>query len=170
LEVLEGALEIYWNKPRTARTLKYVTANYSIFDFLLGLGECFTERLEFHQYTLSDVYERILTYVKKSYPDDPILQELIEVDYCVAHKVRPRPLLLAEIEAFEKASLIDQLGVRFAHSDKRKLRYLALPLSFDLELFEQENRIELGEFKLLIRYDGTSRPESICVSGQLELV
>ena len=29
--------EIYWNKKRAPYTLRYVTANYSIFDFLLHL-------------------------------------------------------------------------------------------------------------------------------------
>ena len=170
LETLESALEIYWNKPRTARTLKYVTEQYSIFDFLLGLGECFAERLEFHKYTLSDVYERIVAFVKKAYPNDPILLELIEVDACMYSKVRPRPLCLTEIEAFEKSELIKKAEQQFPNPEKTKFRYLALPLSFDLELFEQENRIEPGEFSLLIRYDGTSKAKPIYLERIAEVL
>ncbi len=154
LEIVEHALEIFWNKPRAPRTLRYVTQQYSIFDFMLGLGECFGERCDYHQYMLMDVYERILFYVQTHFPDDLILPELIEVDYCLYQKERPRPLHLAEIGASEKAVLVEALEARM---DLGKARYLALPLRFDLECFEKESRIELGEHRLLIRYDGKNR-------------
>ena len=163
LEVLENALEIYWNKPRTPRTLRYVTAQYSIFDFLLGLGECFAEKHDFHQYALADAYERILFFVQNNYPDDPILLELIDIDFCTYQKNRPRPLHLAEIGAEEKAALIAELD---SNPGPGKVRYLALPLQFDFELFERENRIELGDCSILIRYNGTQRGELFC-SGRL---
>ena len=35
---LENALEIYWNGKKTINTLKYITEQYSVFEFLLGLG------------------------------------------------------------------------------------------------------------------------------------
>ncbi len=54
--ILENALEIYWNKNKTTRTLKYVANEYGIFDFLLGLGNYFGERREFHKYSLKDVF------------------------------------------------------------------------------------------------------------------
>lgn len=157
LEVVENALEIYWNKPRMPRTLKYVTAQYSIFDFLLGLGACFGERHDFHQYSLANVYERILYFVRNHYPQDQILLELIEVDHCLYQKDRPRPLHLAEIGADEKAALVEAIDSGLVKTTSGKARYLALPLHFDLEIFETEQRIEPGEFNLLIRYDGTSR-------------
>ncbi|MDO8368566.1 MAG: DUF4080 domain-containing protein [Saprospiraceae bacterium] len=163
LEVLESALEIYWNKPRAARTLKYVTAHYSIFDFLLGLGECFGERHDFHRYKLADVYERILFFVKNTYPDDPILAELVEVDYCLYQKDRPRTLHLTEIGADEKAAMLETFKVTSGKAGPGKARFLALPIRFDLEVLERENRIEAGEFSLLIRYDGNSRGEAFCL-------
>lgn len=168
LEVVEHALEIYWNKPRIPRTLKYVTAQYSIFDFMLGLGECFGERHNFHQYTLPDVYERILFYAKNNYADDPILLELIEIDFCLYQKDRPRPLHLAEIGADEKEVLIASLGSNFRKSESGKVRFLALPIHFDFEVFENENRIEPSESSLLIRYDGASRGEAFCLNALLE--
>jgi anaerobic magnesium-protoporphyrin IX monomethyl ester cyclase len=160
LEVVEHALEIFWNKPRTPRTLKYVTARYSIFDFMLGLGECFGEQYDYHQYKLVDVYERILFFVKSAYQDDPILPELIEIDYCLYQKNRPRPLYLTELGADEKAAMIVEFESGSRKIGPGKARFLALPLRFDLEIFEQENRLETGDFKLLIRYDGTSRGQA----------
>lgn len=157
LEVVEHALEIFWNKPRSPRTLKYVTATYSIFDFMLGLGECFGAQHDYHKYKLADVYERILFFVKSAYPDDPILPVLIEIDYCLFQKDRPRPLYLTEIGADEKAALITALESSVPKSGAGKTRFLALPLQFDLEILEQENRIEPGAQVALIRYDGTSR-------------
>lgn len=157
LEVVEHALEIFWNKPRSPRTLKYVTTTYSIFDFMLGLGECFGAQHDYHKYKLADVYERILFFVKSAYPDDPILPVLIEIDYCLFQKDRPRPLYLTEIGADEKAALITALESSVPKSGAGKTRFLALPLQFDLEILEQENRIEPGAQVALIRYDGTSR-------------
>jgi len=168
LEILENALEIFWNKPRAARTLKYVTAQYSIFDFLLGLGECFGERYDYHQYKLADVYERILYFVQKNYPNDPILAELIEVDYCLYQKNRPRPLHVAEIGADEKAALVEAFDSSLLKTETSKARFLALPLHFDLKVFETEHRIETGEFSLLIRYDGISRGQAFCLSQLTE--
>jgi anaerobic magnesium-protoporphyrin IX monomethyl ester cyclase len=169
LEVVEHALEIFWNKPRTPRTLKYVTATYSVFDFMLGLGECFGAQHDYHKYKLADVYERILFFVKSAYPDDPILSELIEIDYCLFQKDRPRPLYLTEIGADEKAALVADHESGTHKSNPGKTRFLALPLRFDLELFEQENRIETGAFTVLIRYDGGSRGQVFYNEPRAEL-
>jgi anaerobic magnesium-protoporphyrin IX monomethyl ester cyclase len=57
ITLLEEALEIYWNKKRAVLTLKYISHQYSIFDFLLGLGEYFKSRRDFHQHTLYDIYD-----------------------------------------------------------------------------------------------------------------
>jgi radical SAM superfamily enzyme len=73
ITVLEEALEIYWNKKRTINTLKYITKNYSIFDFLLGLGNYFKTRKDFHQYALIDVYDIIFDYAEQHFSNDPII-------------------------------------------------------------------------------------------------
>ena len=54
---LEHALEIYWNSHKAMNALKYVTAHYSIFDFLLGLGTYFGTQKEYHKYSLTDVFQ-----------------------------------------------------------------------------------------------------------------
>jgi anaerobic magnesium-protoporphyrin IX monomethyl ester cyclase len=169
LEVVEHALEIFWNKPRAPRTLKYVTATYSIFDFMLGLGECFGAVHDYHKYKLSDVYERILFFVKNNYPDDLFLPELIEIDYCLYQKDRPRPLYLTEIGVDEKAALISALESSVPKSSTGKTRFLALPLQFDPEILEQENRIEPGAHTVMIRYDGSSRGQAFYPNQIAEL-
>jgi hypothetical protein len=53
---LEFALEAYWNKKRIPRTLTYITEQYSIFDFLLGLGKYFATRYDYHRHTLFNLF------------------------------------------------------------------------------------------------------------------
>lgn len=159
LEVLENALEIYWNKPRTPQTLRYVTEKYGSFDFLLGLGECFGERYDYHQYKLADVYERILTYVQRAYPEDALLTQLIELDYCLYQKDRPRPLILTELEAAEKAELISHFTATQEALAAGKSRFLAFPITFDPIALTQSNRVEIGDYQVLIHYAGATKGE-----------
>ncbi|MBL7826128.1 MAG: B12-binding domain-containing radical SAM protein [Saprospiraceae bacterium] len=162
LKLVEHALEIYWNKPRAIRTLKYVTERYSVFDFLLGLGACFGEKYEFHKYTLANVYERLVLYAQSEYRHDRILHELIDLDYCLYQKVRPRPRQLLELDAWQKTALIETFQQEQPQAATVKLRYLALPISFDFDAFEQELRIEPGAFQLLISYDGVQPGKTFC--------
>ena len=161
IKLVEHALELYWNKPRAIRTLKYVTGKYSIFDFLLGLGECFAEAHEFHQYTLPNVYERLITFARRAYPEDIILHELIELDFCLNQKERPRPLALEEINLEQKTALVSTFQSNQNKPTNGKVRYLALPVSFDWHLFEQELKIVPENQQLLIVYDGRETPQLI---------
>jgi radical SAM superfamily enzyme YgiQ (UPF0313 family) len=155
LKLVEHALELYWNKPRAIRTLKYVTARYSIFDFLLGLGACFAERHEFHRYTIANVYERLLVFAQRQYPDDAILPGLIDLDFCLLQKERPRPLFLKEVDKAQKTALIEAFQADSAHRSNGKVRYLALSLPFDWSAFEEEQRVVPGEYSVLLVYDGS---------------
>ncbi len=154
LKLVEHALEIYWNKPRAVRTLKYATARYSIFDFLLGLGVCFAEAHELHRYTTGNVYERLLTFARRQYPDDTMLPELIDLDFCLHQKERPRPLFLTEVDEAQKAAMIEAFQVDSANSPGGKVRYLALPIGFDWDAFEQEQRVTPGDYCVLLAYEG----------------
>lgn len=152
IEILENALEIYWNKNRTHLTLKYVTATYSIFDFLLGLGNHFLKTKEFHKYDLQDVYEIIHDFVKTHYPNDAILQELIGIDYYMYHKLKPKPLFLAEIPLVEKRLLLQRIG-----ADLQKFRYLVFPITFDFEQLTEGGIFSKKDNLLIIRYNGISK-------------
>jgi anaerobic magnesium-protoporphyrin IX monomethyl ester cyclase len=153
IELLEGALEIYWNKKRTPNTLKYVTQKYSIFDFLRGLGVHFVERKPFHQYALTDVFEILSDYVGKYYEKDVVLRELIAIDYYLFHKVKPKTLFLEEVERAEKYALLNEL--RLNH---QKYRFIVLPLHFNFEVFEQSQVVDNQLSMLIIQYAGTSKP------------
>ena len=153
VELLENALEIYWNKNRAQHTLRYVTANYSIFDFLIGLGTYFGEQQPFHKYDLVDVYHNLNNYVSASYPEDTVLKELIAIDYYAFYKVKPKTLFLEEVDRFTKYPLLDSLGL-----NHQKTRYLVLPISFDFDVFEKENIIKkVANNHLIYQYSGTEK-------------
>lgn len=164
LKQVENALEIYWNKPRAVRTLKYVTAKYSVFDFLLGLGNCFAERYAFHHHTLNNVYERLLTYAQQQFPSDAVLQELIDLDYCLYHKVRHRPLLLQEADLLQKNHLIEAFQGSMPDVDHDKLHYSALQISFNWQAFEQQQRIVPEPCDVLLVYDGAQPCRLFCLA------
>jgi hypothetical protein len=159
IEILENALEIYWNKHRAQRTLRYVCENYSIFDFLLGLGTLFGEKREFHKYALLDVYETLDEYVATAFPEDLILKEMIALDYYLFYKVKPKTMFLDEVSRIEKYALLDSLKL-----NHQKNRYFVLPLSFDFEVFEKENRVETAEMPLILLYNGLEKAKVIKAS------
>jgi radical SAM superfamily enzyme YgiQ (UPF0313 family) len=153
ITLLEEALEIYWNKKRTVHTLKYVTERYSIFDFLLGLGTHFNQTNDFHKHTLNDVYDRIVEYAQQSFPDDTILQQLIAIDYYLQAKIKPQEQYLKEILFEDKKRLMEHLQL-----NTRKFRFVALPLSFDFEIYQRTGEIIETQAPLIIQYSGTERP------------
>jgi radical SAM superfamily enzyme YgiQ (UPF0313 family) len=154
--ILEEALEIYWNKKRTLHTLKYITQRYSIFDFLLGLGNHFKTRKHFHKYALVDVYDIIIDYVKDNYPDDLIIPQIIAIDYYLQHKVKPKILYHEEYEMAEKIRFIDKFKL-----NHHKYRFVIMPIDFDFELWETESIIQKGQYDIVIQYNGTAKPQVI---------
>jgi len=154
--ILEEALEIYWNKKRTLHTLKYIAKHYSLFDFLLGLGNLFKTRKHFHKYALVDVYDIIFDFAVSEYPNDPIIPQLIAVDYFLQHKVKPKILYHEEYEMVDKIRLIDKFKL-----NHHKFRFVILPIDFDFELWETENKIFKGQFDIVIQYNGTTKAQVI---------
>ena len=153
---LEHALEIYWNGKKAINTLKYVTIQYSIFDFLLGLGHFFGTKKDFHKYTLTDVFEIISGYSKHVFPNDDVLQQLIAVDYYLHFKVKPKNLFLEEIEYAQKTKLIHDLKL-----NHHKYRFVMLPLSFDFKQFSKEQQLIENPTYLTIQYNGVDKAEVV---------
>ncbi|MFN8283582.1 MAG: DUF4080 domain-containing protein [Chitinophagales bacterium] len=153
--LLEHALEIYWNKGRTVQTLKYITNKYSIFDFLLGVGGYFSTVKSLHQYTLRDVYKIIYQYADEHY-NDPIILDLIAIDYHLQHKIKPQSLFINELERTQKFELLHTFNL-----DHTKFRYMALPIHFNYFKFVETQQIELLENNIIIQYNGTSKPIAI---------
>jgi anaerobic magnesium-protoporphyrin IX monomethyl ester cyclase len=156
ITVVEHSLEVYWNKRRAPHTLKYVTENYSIFDFLLGLGLHFETKRDFHKFSLTDIFEILTEYAAANFKEDTVLKQLIAIDYYLHHKVKPQALFLEEIERVEKNKLIAEKQL-----NHHKFRYVMLPLDFNFVKFEKQNIIEKGVSTLIIQYDGVNKSELI---------
>jgi anaerobic magnesium-protoporphyrin IX monomethyl ester cyclase len=153
---LEEALEIYWNKKRAIHTLKYVTANYSVFDFMLGLGNYFSGQSDFHKHSILDIYQILHDFAEKTYPGDEVLKQLIAIDYYLQAKVKPKPMFLDEIEHSVKNRLIETLKL-----NHHKYRFVVLPIGFNFQLFIENNIIEKGKFDLILQYSGTEKAEIV---------
>jgi radical SAM superfamily enzyme YgiQ (UPF0313 family) len=156
ITVLEEALEIYWNKKRAFHTLKYVSNNYSIFDFLLGLGNHFASKSNFHKHALVTVYEIIHEYAKTAFPNDKILLDLIAIDYYLHPNIKPKTLFIEEIERAERTSMIERL--RLNH---HKFRFIIIQINFDFEIWQQIETIVEGNHHLIFQYNGTTKPDVI---------
>lgn len=153
---LEHALEIYWNGKKAIHTLRYVTENYSIFEFLLGLGKHFGTVRDYHKYSLNDVFEILTQYAEKAYPSDNIIRQLIAVDYYLHFKVKPKTLFLEELEHADKIRIIEEHQL-----NHHKYRYIILPLSFNFHMLAHHSKIELGSYHLIIQYNGNTKAEVI---------
>ena len=153
---LEHALEIYWNGKKTINTLKYITEQYSVFDFLLGLGIYFGTKKEYHKYSLTDVFDIITQYAEKNYPEDAVLKKLIAIDYYLHFKVRPQSLYFKGLEKKEQNKFIEKTGLNY-----HKYRYVVLPLDFNFYSFSRNNKIKQENSHLIIQYSGTTKAEVI---------
>lgn len=153
---LEHALEIYWNEKKTINTLKYITEQYSVFEFLLGLGIYFGTKKEYHKYSLTDVFDIITQYAEKNYPEDAVLKKLIAIDYYLHFKVRPQSLYFKGLEKKEQNKFIEKTGLNY-----HKYRYIVLPLDFNFYSFSRNNKIKQENSHLIIQYSGTTKAEVI---------
>ncbi len=147
--IVENALEIFWNKKRTKYTLQYVAKQYSIFDFLLGLGTFFETQKAFHQYGLQDIYKIILQYINNNYKDDAVLLQLLHIDYYTQYKIKPNILLENVLNKTETLKLVGKNG-----GNIHLYRYIAIPLSFNWSNFLQTQTVDFQSNILLIEYNG----------------
>jgi radical SAM superfamily enzyme YgiQ (UPF0313 family) len=156
ISMLEEVLEIYWNKKRAINTLKYVTANYSIFDFMLGLANYFELKSDFHRHSLSEVYQLLNAFVEMNYINDNKLKQLIAIDYYMAHKVKPQLLFLQETSAQNKQSLIKKHNLNL-----HKYRYLFFEIDFDYLQFKENQILLEQKNNLILKYSGTNFAEVV---------
>ena len=155
ITLLEHALEIYWNKPRLINTLKYVTQQYSIFDFLLGLGKYFEKvHGQFIGYSLEKVYDIAADYIQSAYPQDKMMIELLAIDHWTHHRIKPAKSYIPEWEKKEKFALLNRM-----YLPHNKYRYVVTETSFDCEILLQQN-ITIMERKILVlEYNGVEKPK-----------
>lgn len=150
---VEEALEIYWNKNRARHALKYVTASYSVFDFLLGLGTYFNVNSDFHKHGAKDIYTLLFAYVQLQYPGDTVLQQLVSIDYYFNHKIKPLPILLPEITGPAKQKLVEEYQL-----NHHQYRHVILPVDFNWQEFAQHNHVLKEEHLLVFEYNGQDAP------------
>jgi len=162
ITLLEEALEIYWNKKRAIHSLKYVSKQNSIFDFLLGLGKYFHAKKDFHQHTVYDIYDMIDGYAKEQFPNDIILHQLISLDYYTQSKVKPQIRYQQEINQDERLSIIESLKL-----NHHKFRFFMLDVSFNFSKYFEKGIIENGNSIAIIQYNGTTLPEISSAEKQL---
>jgi anaerobic magnesium-protoporphyrin IX monomethyl ester cyclase len=157
IEMLEDALEIYWNKKRTINTLKYIANNYSIFDYLLGLGAYFHKVSNTHKHTLKDIFEIIYTYTKCNY-NDKIILELIALDYYTYHKVKPTDLYQIEVNKATRGKLLEDLKL-----DHHHYRFAMLPIENDEKHIALNNHTITHQDKkyFIIQFDGQQNGQLI---------
>lgn len=150
--LVEKALEIYWNKQRAVNTLRYITENYSIFDFLMGLGAAFEARFKFHKHTLNQTYQAIFDYCKEAY-DDPIITELLATDYYAFSKMKPQDLFEIEVDKQERFEWVNHLKL-----NHHKYRFAIFPIHFDWEHWQTTKEIVKSNQLLIVTYDGKEAP------------
>ncbi len=150
---LEEALELYWNKKRALHTLTYASAQGSIFDFLLQLGEKFQSKSNFHKHTLKDAFTILYDYVKETFPTDNILLEMVALDYYLQSKIKPGEMFLQEVSRERKLEIIQEHKL-----NHHKYRHVILPVSFDFHQYKYRDEIKPALRELVIQYDGVNLP------------
>ena len=148
---LEHSLEIYWNKPRAIETLKYIALNASIFDYLMELGTFFTNRNHAYKFTILDIYNTIIEYSKEA-TNDPFIIQLLAFDYYTNQKSKPKDLFGIELPK----NKVDEIKLN-SNLDKNK-KIVIIPITFDLEKWLNENKIEKLNQYLVLEYAGNSLP------------
>lgn len=153
ITLLEEALEMYWNKKRALNTLKFVSMQYSIFDFLLGLGKYFNERKNFHQHTLTDVYDMLYEYVEVNFSQHTYLKQMVAIDYYSQSKLKPQERYMMDLPQKEKAAFIETNKL-----NHHQYRFVILPVTFDYFEWMASGKIHESSDNVVIQYSGTHKP------------
>ena len=151
--LIEKALDTYWNKKRAINTLRYVSTQGSVFDFLLGLGTYFDTHYDFHKHTLLDMYDGLYKYALSANASDSILLQLIYLDYYTYSKIKPNDLFNIEIERKQHNSFIKDVSL-----DIHNYRYAFFPISFNIETWLTNYEVEEDNDVLIIQYTGREKP------------
>jgi anaerobic magnesium-protoporphyrin IX monomethyl ester cyclase len=153
--LLEEALEIYWNKNRTRHLLQYITTHYSIFDFLLGLGQYFKAHANFHKHTLFEIYDIAKQFIQHFAPtqNDTIALELLAVDFYSRQKIRPGFNILPPLSKAVTFSIIENKKL-----NHHKFKYVALQLSFNYQTWQTSQQVVKNNSQLIFEFSGVALP------------
>lgn len=151
--LVEKALDTYWNKKRALNTLHYISQTESVFDFLLGLGKYFDAHYDFHKHVLLDIYEALYKYATQTHPSDPILQQLIYLDYYSYNKIKPHDLFGIEPDKKEQNRLLREMGFNI-----HQHRYAYFPVSFNIKQWMNKYEIVEDNDTLVVQFTGRDKP------------
>lgn len=158
ITLLEHALEVYWNKKRACHTLRYITANYSIFDFLLGLGKLFAEKHSLHRYNINDVFTVLKAFIDDNYSDDPVVNSMMALDYYTYFTVKPKDIGLM---IWDKKTT-SQFAV--SHNlNHHKNRYVIIPVAFQPSVYFSQNLVTHAEDIMVIEYNNREKGNCLAV-------
>ena len=152
ITLIENMLEIFWNKKKCINTLKYISRQYSIFDFFLFLGIEFEKHHDVHKHSLTDAFQSIIAYIEIKYSHDKVLRDLLKIDYYLYSKIKPLELFPILKETVSRNEV---------NSKKSKLRHIHLDISFNFEKWIMEERIEKSPEIIQLQFDGENKPQVI---------
>ncbi len=155
-EDAEDALDIYWNKKRTIHTLRYIALNYSIFDFLNGLGRFLKAKNQMENKGLTHVYKTIFDFATGYFSNDILVPELIALDYYLQHKIKPATLFLPELNKTERKQVVDRLKL-----NHHKYRHAIHNIHFDVQQLIEFRLVKPKDDLLIIEYSGVDKPRVI---------
>ena len=153
---LEHALEIYWNKPRAINALKYISEHYSIFDYLRDLGTYFVSRNHAYKFTIVEIYETIVDFTR-SYYNDPIVMQLLAIDYYSTQKSKPKDLFQFEIEQSQLNHIKENNAIETSN------RLVALSIDFDFDSWNKQQIIEMSNQLFVLEYPGNQLPTTYSI-------
>ncbi|MDZ4667245.1 MAG: radical SAM protein [bacterium] len=161
ITLLEEALELYWNKKRASHTMLYVEQLSGMFQFFTELGQWFGQRSNFHKHTLDESFEILASFCLHKYPNDALLQAFVAIDYYLHFKVKPKALLLQEVDRSAKSLVIQELQLNIHQN-----RYMVFQIPFNFLHFKETGAVLVQPNFLCIQYTGTEKATAI---GQIEV-
>jgi len=149
IHLVEQMLDIYWNRKRAKRVLKYMAQHGSVFNFLLQLGQMHQQSYSENNFTANNSFQLIYNTAISFEPNNLVLQQLIAIEYYLHHKVCPGVKFVPEISKSEKIKILDNLNF-----NTHKYRYIIIGIDFNFALFDSTNCIEMQQNILVFEYNG----------------
>ncbi|WP_026582246.1 B12-binding domain-containing radical SAM protein [Bacillus sp. J33] len=182
IKQVEDVLEKYWNDHRMDATVEYLVTKVfpTPFDFFQEFGS-YWEKKGWSRigHQLEDLFRRLLEFLQyKEISDLDIVEGLMKYDYISKQKYKPRkPWWQPSFEKAERSRIYqyllekpDQLGETFSSlklSEKEIYKHTLLEnLTFDIEKYFKENKLERKETAFLAYFDPSEEKVSI-FSGAL---
>lgn len=158
IRALEHGLETYWNKPRLALSLQYISQKEGVFEILTLLGACLSD---VKSPTLLNIYELAHQPIAAKYTDDVVIQILFALDYYRQFFIKPAPRF---VDLWPKGKWLPLLEQR--NFPVHSLRYHVFSVPFNVRHYLETETFEWGDFVVVFEYNGKTRPRMDCIAHQ----